>query len=43
MKSILLDLYYEIGRRAEKECADDGNDFNVTISYDMWKSLKEVI
>ena len=41
-KSEALDsILYEIHRRAEKEWADDGNDFTVTISNEDYKNLVE--
>jgi len=39
----LADLFYEIDRRAGKEHADDGNDFTVTIDFDMWKQIKDYL
>ena len=40
-RPILDGIVYEIHRRADKEWADDGYDFTVTISADEYKSLCE--
>lgn len=36
-------LLYEVARRADKEWADDGNDFTVAVDTDMWRTIKDSV
>lgn len=36
-------LLYEVARRAEKELADDGYDFTVTVDSEMWRQIKDAL
>jgi hypothetical protein len=36
---VLNSIVYEIHRRADKEWAEDGNDFTVTITAEEYKAL----
>lgn len=39
----LESLFCEIRRRAQKEWADDGHDFTVTICAEYWAEIKDII
>lgn len=38
-RPVLADIIYEIHRRADKECADVGYDFTVTITAEQYHEL----